>query len=63
MACGKLDRMLMRRELWKKESKHIPYYQNRMLNKQIISITVPCQQSWYFDLYQVYADKGLFFIA
>lgn len=62
MACSKLDKMLMRRELWK-ESERIPYYRNRMLNKQVISITVPCQQSQYFDLYQVYADKGLFFIA
>lgn len=62
MACSKLDRMLMRRELWK-ESEGIPYYWNRMLNKHIISIMVPYQQSQYFDIYQVYADKGLFFIT
>lgn len=52
--------MLMRGELWKKESECILYYQNKMLNKQIISITMHCQQSWYFDLYQVYAV--IFFI-
>lgn len=62
MACSKLDRMLMRRELWK-ESEGIPYYWNRMLIKHIISIMVSCQQSQCFDIYQVYADKGLFFIT
>lgn len=32
-----------------------------MLNKQIISIMVPCQQSQYFDLYQIYMLIRVYF--